>query len=425
MQTEQENYMLAMQLAEAGVNYELNYASNGNTPPAHLYSAPYTGTVPGLTGSFTVYVENQDGTTNWTSGNPMTVVATGTVGNVARMISVNANSSGGPSIFTNTNGDSGGADGGFAVFGYSQVNFTTASSAINGDVGVNGAAEVTSNGNGSINGSCYLEGSTATESGLTVHNILHGTAPIAFPTVATVVSSTFANGYTTLTSAASIAAQSALLRTYSSNSPVNTPSGTKAIGWTNKTTLTTSDLASLNCNTIIFPPGDYYFTNININSSGYNIIFDTAAITTGGTPGPVHLWLANSTAADAIVCNVTFTKPNNCALFRLYYDKAATIQISGNQPFYGGFYGVHAGPNTSTSPATFQLGQNTKITGYVIGDNVLLTGGTVVTEVPTGWPLTYSTDFTFGGGSQYAFTGQWKELPINTAGAVFADGTNN
>jgi Tfp pilus assembly protein PilX len=45
-QRREADYALAMQLAEAGANYEINYYSVNNT--VHLSNAPCSGSVPGL-----------------------------------------------------------------------------------------------------------------------------------------------------------------------------------------------------------------------------------------------------------------------------------------------------------------------------------------------------------------------------------------
>ncbi len=59
----------------------------------------------------------------------------------------------------------------------------------------------------------------------------------------------------------------------------------------------------------------------------------------------------------------------------------------------------------------------------MIGDDVLLTGGSAFTRVPSGTSLISFTDYTTGN-LQYAFSGIWQELPINS-GSVFVDGSNN
>jgi|GEM_PF-1489505 len=416
------NYELALQLADAGLNYELNFATVNHS--AHLSTSPFSGSIPGIAGTFSVYVTNQDGTTNYVAGNPMTVISTGTVNGIARSVSINASPGGGTSIFNPATGDSGGYGGGFAVFGYSTVTFTQSSSTMSGDMGTNGKASVNSNGNGNVNGNIVLDGPSATTSNINNHATVKNSTVMAWPNVDTICAAAFPSGWSTLTSTSSIAAQSGRMRTYASNSPVNTVAGTKYIGWTNKTSLSSADLSALNVSTLILPPGDYYFTDINVNSNNLTIIFDTAAQTVpGGVAGPIHLWMNNSTNADTINCQFSFTKNSDPSMFRIYYDKAANITLAGNMTYFGGLYGIRAGSSSSTSHATITVGANTKVTGYLIADDVILTGGAVVTNAPGNPGVMASSDYTTGS-SNYAYANSWKELPINS-GSVFIDGSNN
>ncbi|WP_227625046.1 DUF7305 domain-containing protein [Fimbriimonas ginsengisoli] len=415
LQQREADYALAMQLAEAGINYELRYVSTHLTssPVAHLSGSAYQGSVPGVAGTFTTYVTNTDGTTNWAPPSAMTVVSTGTVNGISRTVTANCKGGGGRKLF----------DGKYTIFGYSGVTFSGASSAINGDLGANGPIVVKAGGNGSINGNVVLCGPSANLPGgnsVTCRSIIRQTDALTWPTIDTIVAATFPNGWSTLRSATQISAQSARMRTFVGNSPVVTVAGTKLAGWTYTSSLTNSMFNSLGVNTLILPPGDYYFTDIQISGNS-KIICDTAALTVpGGTPGPVRIWVNDSTSQDTINCDVTFTTPNDPSKFRLYYNKASSISLGGNMPYYGGIYGVRAGANSAITAATISLAGGAKVTGEVIADQVSLTGGAVATGP--------SADMSDGGdfviGNIYGFSDTWQEIKVIANGSVFADGTN-
>lgn len=418
-QRRQADYALSMNLAEAGINFELRYISThqSSSPVGHLASNPYTGSLSGVPGSFTVFVRNTDGTSNWAPPSDAQIVSTGVVGGISRRVQVNCK--GGPggsgSIF----------NGKYALFGYSDVTFSGASSAINGDLGTDGTLEVKAGGNGSINGNIVLAGPAAnmpSGNAITGRTVVRLSAKENWPTIDTIVAATFPSGWSSLTSSAAIAAQSARMRTYSSNSPVNTPSGTKQIGWTNQTTLSTSDFNKLNVNTLILPPGDYYFTDIQISGPA-SIVCDTAGQTVpGGTPGQVRIWMNGSTSNDTINADVTFTKASDPSMFRLYYNKVADISLAGNMTYYGGFYAVRSAGNSAIPSGSVTLNGSSKITGMVIADVANLTGGGVVTGV-TSAAIANANDYSGPTGS-YGFSGMWRELSYTSGASVFSDGTN-
>lgn len=418
-QRREADYALALNLAEAGANFELRYISThqNSSPKGHLSGNAYTGSVSAVPGSFSVFVRNVDGTTNWSPPSNAQIVSTGTVAGVSRTIKINCKgaSAGSGSVF----------NGKYALFGLNSVTFSGASSAINGDLGTNGNLVVKSGGNGSINGNIVLAGPAATApsgNSITSRSVVRLAAAENWPTIDTIVAATFPNGWSSLTSSAAIADQSARMRTYASNSPVNTVAGTKAIGWTNKTTLSTSDFNSLNVSTLILPPGDYYFTDIQISGPA-TIVCDTAGSTVpGGTPGQVRIWMNNSTSQDTINADVVFTKSSDPSMFRLYYNKAANISLAGNMTYYGGIYAVRSAGNSAVSSASVSLPGGSKVTGMVIADVANLSGGAVVTGV-TSAQIANANDYSGGVGS-YGFLNDWQELAITQGGTVFPDGTN-
>lgn len=94
-QVEESNYMLALPLAEAGINYEMNYMSaNGTTCP----TTSQTGS--GSAGSFTVSATNTSGGT-WTSGSNAIITATGTYNDMTRKVQITSAPAGTPIFASN------------------------------------------------------------------------------------------------------------------------------------------------------------------------------------------------------------------------------------------------------------------------------------------------------------------------------------
>ena len=87
--TVESNYASAVNVADAGVNAVLRKLSVDPTD-ANLVNSinnPLTGSVPGV-GTYSAYVEDYTTGGAWTAPNDMRVVSTGTVGGVARKVSV-------------------------------------------------------------------------------------------------------------------------------------------------------------------------------------------------------------------------------------------------------------------------------------------------------------------------------------------------
>lgn len=466
-QKEEADYAKALQLAEAGVNYELQYISTHLTtsPYAHQYSAPYTGSISGVTGSFTVWASKTtegdnttDSHTAWAPPADVKIVSTGTVSGIRRKVTVVCKTSGGGASTTPV------FDGTFAVFGTQSLLFTQASNVVNGNMGANGPApsgvsySINTQSNGVVNvnsGSAkplVLAGGASLISGNSVNpNYTNNPGKIdvvanniLWPTVDTIVAASFPNGWNTLSSSTSIAAQWSRMRTFKTQSRSLTSSGTKAITTytTGQTTLTDSVMklkADDNqwVNALILPPGDYYFSDVTLNrNNGYSgpspvLYFDTQAVTTGGTPGPVRLWIGgSSTSADSINVDIQYTSTldsDKAKNSRMFYGKNANFTITGNNNF-AGVYAVRGGQTTTNGYATVTLTQNSKITGAVIADRVVMTGGAIVTSPTGSW--SNSTDYLMTGSGSgtgvgaYGFSSTWKEVLAPGAGSIYTDGTN-
>lgn len=457
-QRREADYALALELADAGVNYELRYISTHLTtsPYGHQSGSAYSGSISGVTGSFSVYVTNTDDSTNWAPPSDVKIVSTGTVGGISRKVTVICQSSGGTTTSTPL------FDSTYAVFGYQSILFTTASNAISGNMGVNGpppagvpySIYTQSGGVGNVNstsakpltlagGATLIPGNSIVPNYTNNPNSIQTLATnVTWPTVDTVVASAISGGWTTLASSSSLAAQWGRIRVFRTQSRSMSLAGTRAITGVTTTSTTLDDTVVKQkaddgqwVNAIILPPGDYYFTSLSLNkNNGYSgpapvIYFDTNASSTGGTPGPVRVWIGGSgTTNDSINVDLSYTSgldSDKAKYSRIFYNKAASLTITGNLT-YAGVYAVRKGASSSAvSPAKIILTQNSKIFGAVIADNVVMQGGANVTSPSTS--MANSTDYSIGTGSgpgTYGFANNWKEVLAPSAGAIFADGTN-
>ncbi len=165
--------------------------------------------------------------------------------------------------------------------------------------------------------------------------------------------------------------------------------------------------------TLIFQPGDYYFTSLNLP---YNyrtqIVIDTQALASGGTPGQVRFWLhdpANGNQNDSFQLPITTTiaaggTVPDPALFRVYYSKDGKTFTFGRPPsvtsvnetthlledlagsfgVYGGVYAVTKLPgDTNTSLTGTQInfqgstgagGGTIQLTGSLLADKLSFQG---------------------------------------------------
>jgi hypothetical protein len=396
------DYALAMQLAEAGINYELNCSSNntcsGNGGAADTSSAPYSGTVPGVSGSFTAYAN---------STTPTLITATGTIGAgpyaVSRTVQMKVS---GSSIF----------NGAYTLFG-------TQSTTIN-----NNALTGTIGSNASVSGS-PKSGSTATVVSHCTNN---------YQTCDTICANTFSSGWSTLSSSTCVNNQCANVYCYwSSWFQINSPFWCNQANYpprinnvtTSATTFTDAQCQCYPGNTVILEPGDYYCTSFNCQNSSSCCVFDNNCScvinnNTNTTPGPCRLWCGGSSGGnDCIGCTCSCTSSDKSLAPKCLYAKAGcTCTLTCANSCCCGFYGVKTGATGSkTSCCSCKIDKCTgSLSGTVIADNVTVTAAT--TGAVSSADLTNASDPQMQGG--YGFSGGWTELLAPSAGAVFADGTN-
>jgi Tfp pilus assembly protein PilX len=277
------DYAAAVDVAEAGINYEFRHVSTtGNTPhawqnngtnPAGYGPITFT-TANGTIGQFWVYcTTNPNGNPPpaWTPPNSgLIVVATGKVGNTTRTIRASG-------IGYTVNGN-------YAVYGIHSVDLGS-NSLVVGDVGSNGT--ITKGNSVSISGSVYLNGPSAAFVG-TGTSVVNNPFPLEWETVSEKALALYPNSGATAPGGLSYIA------THSANSRAFPPIINNTI--TGDVTLT--------------GPGDYYITSCNMNGND-QIRFDNRN-------GPIRVWFGPAGAATSVT-------------FRGTTDGATSVANGGHQ----------------------------------------------------------------------------------------------
>lgn len=411
-------YAKALQIAEAGINFELRYISDNQlsttNPVAHQAGSAYTGSISGVTGTYQVWVtKDPDDGTAWSPPQPMLIHAIGTVNGVSRRIVARGTRQ---SIFDI-----------FTLYGIQSVNFNGQGSIVGGDIGTNGEMDVVDPySNVPPPGEIYLAGPGA-EINKTGTNVVLHPNPLEFPTIDEIIVRDppvgfGSSGWGWLTSNSPLNRSNQYVRTFASSGAALTPAGTVVVGapWNgtapSSMVLRSNQFNSLGTNpatgnkALILPPGDYFFTDIALSGTR-DLIIDNGGLTTG-TPGLVRIWMDGSNSPDQININVTYTS-TNASLFRLYYNKCTDISISGNSTYYGGFYAVRDG-----CQGNIQVEGGSTIFGSVLANNITVSGGSAI-NFPSDGIIDNPGDFSMW----FGFRDGWKEVSAGS-GTVFIDGTN-
>jgi hypothetical protein len=159
--------------------------------------------------------------------------------------------------------------------------------------------------------------------------------------------------------------------------------------------------------TLIFEPGDYYFTSVNLGFDyATQIVMDPQAHASGGTPGQIRFWIydpANGTQNDTMALPITSTLASgelvaDPANFRLYYAKdnktfsfqrpsgvtylnesTHTIDaLNGDFDVYGGVYAVTRVVNDSSTSSL--SGTNIDFTGTSSGGGQIVLRGSLLAD---------------------------------------------
>ncbi len=203
--TVDSDYMASLNIAEAGINFELHWISGdtSDTNRAHQASpvtgqnGPYTGSVSGVPGTFTVSVTKWDsedpdgfGVSPWYAPQDLLITSVGTVNGVIRVVRARGVRK---SIFDE-----------YALYAIDEGTFSgggasSTSTAIWGNLGTNG--DLTFNGSlntNIVNGDINLNGGDATSSDPGT-NLISNSTPTEFPTIPEIAESMWSGGLTHLT----------------------------------------------------------------------------------------------------------------------------------------------------------------------------------------------------------------------------------
>lgn len=248
-------YSAAVDLAEAGINYEFRKISQNAAAADQYPGAAYS--FGG--GAFKVYCVNRDGSAPWAAPNDLYVISTGTVGSVSRTVKVSVKGFGN--------------QGKYAVYGIHSVDLQGNVQVV-GDVGSNGPI---SKGNScDIAGSVYLNGPGAsfTGSGVTV---VTNPQPLIWPTVEEKAPALFPAGAQYGTGGLS------WLRFHNDNAKAGLP--------------TDGNSASVTGAVTFVGPGDYYVTGIALKGNK-QVRFDNRQ-------GPIRIWVGPAGGAGSVDFNGT------------------------------------------------------------------------------------------------------------------------
>jgi Tfp pilus assembly protein PilX len=426
----ESDYATAIQLADAGVNYELRWLSK-DTPTAgqraHQANNPYTGTMAGIPGqgTFSVHVLNEDGTSPWVPPNSFKVRSTGTINGVSRTVEITGQRR---SAF----GDYGvfmiGDDSGAYPVNRAYGKLGGSGSAVIGNLGTNGGVDWTSGDSTKVQGDVTFNGyqPTTAESG---PNVWIMPKKVQWPSVSQIASQLFPGGLSWLQANN----DNGKVKTFSPSDPESLLSnatvkpGGLSIGVIENSSFTgfaTSQNEQdkvggtryqngyeglFGNQVIIFPPGDYYFRGVKMsNGTGQAILIDNAS-------GMVRFWFDGGTENNSLDLPVIFTSTDKNK-FRLYFNNCSELSIGGNSTFNGSIYAHNDGCSTPLLPS-IKVHGNSTINGSVIGNYLWLAGNSVF-NFPNGGGGEADDDYTLW----YGFKNTWKEVNPS-GGSLFRDGT--
>lgn len=369
----ESRYAAALDLAEAGINYELNHLTAGS--PAHTPGAPGTGTLGA--GSFSVACTQTDGTAIADPSNPpahIYIVSTGTVGGVSRTVRIQA---------------TGGAAYNYGLF--SKISGTiNGNQTIEGSVGTSGT--VTINGsNGITDKTIGLHGPNASATINPPKSYQTAVRPpIVWPTVAQVAQTVVAGGLNQLAVVNDNGLATAFVNSGILNGNI----------YNNKTVNNAISNASITANgqgtvTLHSKPGgaNYYLNSMTFNGT-WTVVLDNTA-------GPINIWCVSKTGnATTFVFNggnasVRMDQnPGNAC--KVYVADNCSLTLNGNGQ---GRYGVYAINDSTTG--TITLNGNNDLYGSVICNKYTFNGTN---------GLHYVNGYFSSGPGYWTFETAWVEL---------------
>ena len=434
----ESDYATAIQLADAGINYELRWLSLDSTNfnqahqryPKTGQLGPYTGTAPDIPGggSFTVSVTNVDGSGPWAPPNPLLIRSTGTINGISRTVEITGQKR---SLFAD-----------YAIFAIVEGKLGGSSSYVVGNVGTNGGiwfsggAAVTN-----IQGELFYNGYPA-QNPVTVEppansgyeagaNVWWNPNPVPWPTVSEIAEQLFPGGLSYLATNNDNDQTREFSETdlnFTIDLSVSNPITNVRFFSGNDFRTFTLDLniqdepplgnryhdgdeGAFKKRVIIFPPGDYFFESFNLtNQEPIAILIDNAK-------GMVRWWVdGGNRQLDSFDAAVLFTSTDKNK-FRMYYNNCSRLSILGNSTFNGSIYAHSDGCDDPRLPE-IEVGGNSVINGAVIANDVNLHGSAVI-NFPNGGGGSADDDWALW----YGFRNTWREL-APSGKPLFPDGTS-
>ncbi len=373
-------YANALNLAEAGINYELWKISHS---ASQADQAPVTIEMPSGSGrTFTVRIEAYPSGGAWTPPAPFWIVSTGHVDGTQRTVRLAA-SGNGPS-------------GLYALFGIDSLNIGGNANIV-GALGTNGV--VNTNGTPTLDGNFwYCGGATGSDvTPLVTGEVFHSTLAEYFPTVNSLANERALEKFgLTTTLGVDFFANSA----YNSNGTIHDTTG-KVISITqykldhgtfqkaaNDPNPFLSDGVTANPlygkNVIVLGPGDYYFESMDVvGQCGLKI---------DSSSGVVNIWLGRagqgtSAQTDTIDGGSMFFTGHDVTHFHLYQGSRRSLRMNGTMDFYGNVYAYNGPDSSGLYYGSLKLLGDGNIWGSVIGYDVVKTTGSCTINFPSsgGW----------------------------------------
>ncbi len=374
----ESRYAAALDLAEAGINYELNRLTSGSS--AHVTGSPGTGTLGSGTwaGSFSVYCTKTDGTAIADASSPpstILIVSTGTVSGFKRTVRIQAK---------------GGSAYNYAV--YSKISgVINGTQTIDGSVGTSGTVTINGSANTISDGTIGLHGSSASATINPSGRYATAVRPdITWPTVTQVAASTVTGGLTTLAAVN----DNGLATAYLTSGTYNGTSGSKK---SIASAISSNSISANGTGTVTLygksGGANYYLNSMTFNGT-WNVILDN-------TSGPINIWCISSTgAAKTFVFNggnasvSMATDPSKAC--KVYVGESCSLTLNGNGE---GRFGVYAINTSTTGSITFNGTNN--LYGSVICNKYTFNGTNSIHAV--------SGYFSSGPG-EWQFDTAWTEM---------------
>jgi hypothetical protein len=368
-------YAAALDAADAGINYEIQYLTANNT--CHVSGSPGTGSFGSnpWRGTFSVVDTQVGGAAITTPSSPpssITITSTGTVGSTSRKVSITATQGGGS---------------------YNYGVFSKISGVINGAQTVQGsvgtAGTVVINGSNTISDQVIgLHGGSATATINPQGSFTTQVRPtITWPNVSDIATDRFGSSWATylasnndnaLSSASGVSGQLNGSNVSGSKSP--------AIA-NNKITANGSGTVTLGGKA---GGANYFLTSSTFNGT-WNVILDNSL-------GPINIWCIGSSGTTFVFnggnSTVSMTTDPSKAC-KVYVGNGCNLTLNGNGI---GRYGVYA-INPSTT-GTVTLNGNNNLYGSVIANKYTFNGVNTVN---------YTTGYFTAPGGGWQFGGNWLE----------------